>query len=168
MYRISGPFVRLQKIVHCWRALKLMSIDCSGNQLANLDEADFPGRKSGHGGFVGGIKNRAKRAAFAGNVVAEAKGGETPGIGGFEIERKWLGQVKPSRDAGQTLREGEGVLNGGAHVGRRKLRDYGAINELDHGMNNRLGMDEHFNLVGREAKEPAGFDEFKGLVEHGG
>src|SRR5688572_1345850 len=104
IYRISRPSIRLQKIVQGWRLLKLMSVNCISDQPANLDEADFPGRKGGDGGFVGGIEHRAQRAAFAGDPIAERQGWEAEGIRFLKIEREGFTQIENRADAGQTLR----------------------------------------------------------------
>src|SRR5687768_6368631 len=99
-----------------------MSINCTCDQARNLGEAYFPGRKSGDGGLVGGIQDSARGSAAAGHLVAEAEGREAVEVGFVEVEGEGAGEVEPGGDAGEPLWVGEGVLDRGAHVGRRKLR----------------------------------------------
>ena len=69
---------------------------------------------------------------------------------------------------GRALGKGEGVEDGQAHVGDGDLREDGAVDELDEGVDGGLGVDGDADLGGGQVEEAAGLDDFEALVHHGG
>lgn len=62
----------------------------------------------------------------------------------------------------------ECVLDGETHVRVRELGEDGAIGELDHGVDDGLGVNDCLDAIHEDAEKPAGFDHFEAFIEEGG
>lgn len=69
--------------------------------------------------------------------------------------------------AGLALRIRERILDGQAHVRHAELGDDRAVEQLDHRVHDALRVDEHLDIVRRDAEQVHGLDEFQALVHHG-
>ena len=101
-------------------------------------------------------------------MAGEVEGGEIFGARCVELEFGKFGEIERFERACESVRVGEGVLNGEAHVGPRKLGEHGAIGELDHRMDDGLRMNDRFDAIHLDSKQPTGFDHFEAFVEEGG
>ena len=57
---------------------------------------------------------------------------------------------------------------GRAHVGRAELGEHRTVAVADHGVDHRLRMDDHLDLVGAHGEQMHGLDHLERLVEHRG
>ena len=79
-----------------------------------------------------------------------------------------LEQIEALATQVQTLGEGEGILDGQAHVGHAELSLYRTVLKLHGTMYNRLWMDEYLYLFSINAKQPFGLNHLEALVHHRG
>ena len=83
--------------------------------------------------------------------------GETP-----PGEVEWRHRRRPP------LRMGEGVLDGHLHVRLPDLRLHRAVDELDHGVDDALGVDHDVDSVVADPEEDVRLDHLEALVYQGG
>ena len=76
--------------------------------------------------------------------------------------------VHPGSHPRHPVRIVKRVLDRQLHVRRRELRQHRPVHKLHQGMNHRLGVNQHVDLLFRQGEEPPGFDDLQGLVHHGG
>ena len=118
--------------------------------------------------LVGRVQDRA--------AVAARLGGRTHGvvrrIGArrerLEVEAPPLRGHGASRGRRQALGEGEGVLDGEAHVGESQLGLVRAVGELDERVHDALGVDHGVDLRVRKSIQPFGLDDLERLVDQRG
>ena len=89
-------------------------------------------------------------------------------VGLLEVPGRQLAPVEPPRRARHALRIGQGVLDRQPHVRRRQLGQHRAVHELDERVDDRFGVDDDLDLLGRQAEQPAGLDHLQGLVHQRG
>ena len=77
-----------------------------------------------------------------------------------------LREVQRTAKALCPLRIGERVLDRQLHIRHAELRDDRAVHQLHHGVHHALRVDEHLNIVGRDAEQVHRLDEFQALVHH--
>jgi hypothetical protein len=148
--------------------LQPVRADCKRDEPGNLGKPDAPGQECLDRRLVGRVQDRAQRTPPADYIIGQGQGGETVLVRRFEPQRKGLGEVDAPADAGGALGVGEGVLDRRPHVGGRELRDDGPVNELDHGVDDRLRVDDDADLLGREVEQPVGLDNLEGFIEQSG
>ena len=68
-------------------------------------------------------------------------------VRGMEFEFMDLSEIKRRVDGGSAIWEEEGILDGESHERRGELREDGAIDELDHGVNDALRVNDDLNLI---------------------
>src|SRR6185312_5763038 len=129
-----------------------MSQDCMFNKPGNLSKGDVSRAKRRNGGFVGGVQHGSKGSATSSYVKSQSKCGESVLVWGLKMELERGFQIEPAGNAFGPLGIGEGVLDRGPHIRGRKLRNDRAINELDHRMNDRFGVNHHLDLLGCKVK----------------
>ena len=112
--------------------------------------------------------NRARAAAFASYIIGNSQGGETVEIRRFKSPGECAGDIQPTADAVAPFGISQGILDRRPHIRRGKLGKHRAVHKLHHRMHDRFGMNNDLNLVRRQIKKPAGFDQLQRFVEHRG
>ncbi len=145
-----------------------MGVDDAFDGLEDVEVADAPGverrdrllvRGVEHGGICApgradALRQCDRRERFA------VEGFERPGMGGRPVERH--------TDPGDTVRPVEAERDGQAHVGRGRLGDGRAVDELHHRVDNGLRMHGHFDPLVRHVEQHMRFDHFEALVDERG
>src|SRR5271154_3531781 len=131
--------------------------------FGDAEEWELAFEEGGYGDFVGGVEGGGMGASLFHGFARDPEARETAGAGLFEIEALEFGPIESDVFRGEARGVGERVLNGHAHVGGAELRQDGAIDEFDHGVNRGLGMDDDIDLIGAGVEEPACFDDFETL-----
>mmetsp|Transcript_2784 Transcript_2784/g.5029 ORF Transcript_2784/g.5029 Transcript_2784/m.5029 type:complete len:259 (+) Transcript_2784:74-850(+) len=101
-------------------------------------------------------------------VVREADARVLLVIGPGERERRQFGQVQRPVRHPETVRPRHGVHDGQAHVGPSQLGQARRVLRLDHGVDDRLGVDDDVDVVVGGAEEVVRLDDLQPLVHHGG
>ena len=129
---------------------------------------DLVAQKQANGNFVGCVHDRRRGAAGARALHGERKARQRLEIGRVEVQPAGIGrEVQPVAAAGPALRIRERVLDGQPHVRHAELGDDRAVEQLDHRVHDALRMDEHLNIVRRDAEQVHGLNEFQALIHHG-
>lgn len=124
--------------------------------------------KRGDGDFVGCVEGAGQGAAFFERFTGETQTGETTRGSFGEVEAAEFGPVQMDLIRLEAGGIGERVLDGHAHVRRSELREDGAIDEFDEGVDGGLWMNDDVDLIRAHVEEPVGFDDFETFVHHRG
>jgi hypothetical protein len=81
--------------------------------------------------LIGGIEHAGRGPVPAQSPERQSEAGEVVGSDGVEIETRDLLEAERAYDRPKSLRSGESILNGQAHVRMRELRENRAVGELD-------------------------------------
>ena len=121
-----------------------------------------------HGGLIRAVGGTGGQTALADCLLAGLEAAEGLVIRSGDAQLGQCREIQLRHRAGQTLRPGQRVLNGDAHIRHAKLRDDGMIGKLHRGMDDALPLDNDLDLILRQAEEPRGLDQLKALVHQGG
>ena len=116
------------------------------------------GKKAFNGNFIRGIKNGRCAAAGAHRVVGELQAGKAGTVGCFEVELQCFAEVGGCVHPRRTVGVEEAVLNRKGHGRRAELREDRAIDQLREGVDDALWMNDHFEAIWFQSKEPLCFD----------
>ena len=141
-----------------------MAITHPVDQCRDIEEVDPFLKEEGHGLFVGGVHHRRHRAAGAAGRVGQLHAGVFGRVGGAEAELAHLGEIEPAPGGAQALGPAEAIKNGQLHIGPAELGQHRGIGQLNHRMNDRLGVDDDLDVVVVEAKQVVGLDHLQALV----
>ena len=133
----------------------------------NLIEANAAFEKCSYSDFISRIERHSLRSSCLRGLIGETKTRKFTHVWGAEVEMTQVTNRK-THIRWDTFGVGQSVKDGQAHIGHRKLSKYAAIDELDHGMNGRLGMDDHFHFSYPNVKQPASLDYLKALIHQCG
>ena len=117
-----------------------------------------------HCDFVGGIHYARHVAPTGDGLVGQGEASEGVGIGIFKGELRVLLKTEAGQMALDTLRKGKGILDGGFHGGDTQLGLDTAVDILHHGVNHRLGVNQHLYAFGRYVEKPTRFDDLQSFV----
>ena len=122
-----------------------------------------------HRHLVGGVEHSRGCFTLATGFVSQTQARESFGVGHLKFQALQLLPVNPSESLREPCGIGDGVADAEAHVGQGKLSDRGAVYELNHGMDDGLRMDDHFNPAVVQAEQLVGFNDLQAFVhERGG
>lgn len=117
---------------------------------------NFMIQKQVHGDFVGRVHDRRRGAAGARAPHGERKARQRLEIRCVEVQPAGVSrEIQPVAAAGPALRIRERVLDGQAHVRHAELGDDRPVEQLDHRVHDALGVDEHLNIIRRDARTGA-------------
>ena len=139
-----------------------------GNDVAHLQEPAAVFQKGAVDDFVGSIDDARHVAALLDGLECQCQTAELLEVRLHEVELLDGEEVQAVATQRQSLREGEGILDGQSHIGNAELCLDGTILELHGRMDNALRMYQHLNLTGIDTEEPLGLDDLKAFVHHGG
>ena len=120
-----------------------------------------------HGSLIRAIGGAGGQTALADCLLAGLETAEGLVIRRCNTQLGQCREIQLRHRAGQTLRPGQRVLNGDAHIRHAKLRDDGMIGKLHSGMDDALPLDNDLDLILRQTEEPRGLDQLKTLVHQG-
>src|SRR5438105_4540195 len=132
-YLLSRPPVERVKLCQGRAGAEIVMIQNVAAGARDIEEAQLAGQEQADRGLVGRVEHGPAGPAAAGNFKTEIESGKGLAIGLLELERTQLGPVEPPGRPRDAIRIREGILDGQAHVGRRKLRQHRAVGELDKG-----------------------------------
>ena len=118
--------------------------------------------------LVGRVVDRRVGPAGLPDPLGQADGGER-----LVVEREELpgGRPRPVdrvRCSGYPLRPGQTERDGQLHVRRRGLGQRGPVDELDHGVDDRLRVDHDVDPLEGDVEQQVGLDDLQALVDQGG
>src|SRR5437879_5654019 len=130
-------------------------------------ERDLAGQEGVHRLLVGRVQDRRVAAALRRRLAGESHAGKAGFVQVMELQAAELGDRRRGDCAGQAVRVGEGDRDGQPHVRPPKLGLQGAIDELDQGVDDALGMDADRDRVQGQAEKVVRLDDLEALVHQG-
>lgn len=141
---------------------------CFFNDVGHLEEAAFPLAKGGVDDFICRVDDAWHIAFLLNGNECERKVSEFFSVRCFKRQRLVLDKVQTRQVDWKSLWEGEGELDGDAHVGNGELCLDGPVTKLDHAMDDTLRMNQNFDLLWVYVKKPSRFHDLESFVHHGG
>lgn len=141
---------------------------CFFNDVGHLEEAAFPLAKGGVDDFICCVNDARHVALFLNGLKRQCEVFEFFQVRCFKCERLVLDKVQTRQVDWKSLWEGEGELDGDAHVGNGELCLDGPVTKLDHAMDDTLRMNQNFDLLWVYVKKPSRFHDFESFVHHSG
>ncbi len=148
-------------------SLGLVAVERGLHDSGDGRPGDPPGEEGGHRHLVGRVEPGRGQVAGPAGPVGQVETGEDGPVGRLEFEDGEPGPVDGPEGRGQSGRVGQGVPDGQSHVGQGQLGHHGPVGELDHRVDDRLGMDDHVDGVVGDTEELVGLDDLEALVHQG-
>ena len=130
-------------------------------------KVDLPFQEESGGDFIGGIEDCTGVAARGECLLGQCDRWKALGIDCFEGEFAKFYRVEGFEVEGAAFRVRQAVEDWHSHVGDAHLRHDRTVDELDHRVDDTLGVDHHLDLLSGDAEEPPCFQDLEGLVHHG-
>ncbi len=140
------------------------AVDGGLEQDRDLVEPDGAGEEPFHRDVVGGDQRGGRPAADPAGLARDAQRRESCLVGRTELEPARGHQIRWCRRRPESLRIGEGVLDGKSHVGGAQLGLQRAVDELDGRVHDALGMDDDLDRVVADIVQPVCLDHLQPLV----
>ena len=165
---LAGPPIGVDHVVDRGGGCSIMPGQDRLQHRGDRDPADPAVQEGRHGHLVGRVQPRRSGLPRPAGRVGEPEAREGLEVRRLEVEAPDLGPVdRPERRA-DPLGVGQRVGDREAHVGHRQLGDGGAVGELHHRVDDRLGVDHDLDPVVVHGEQLVGLDHLEALVHQRG
>src|SRR6266498_4642613 len=143
-------------------------VEDRGHHFGDLDQPVLPFEECHDGNFVRRIQRGGVGQAQPSRPIGQIHRWKRVAVQLLEAHPAQRCQIEPPDPRPQAIGEGQGELDGQAHVGGGHLGDHAAVRELGDAVDDRFGVHDHVDVVVLEAKQVVRLDHLEALVHKGG
>ena len=138
----------------------------SRNDVNDVGEGNLPLEEGRDGDLVGRVEDRRHPSPGLQGLAGQAEGRVAARVELEEIEARERRQVEAPEVVGEPLGVAQRVHDRELHVVSRQLRHERPVDELDEGVDERLGMDHDVDSLARQSEQEVRLDHLEALVHH--